>query len=425
MKPNFAKGFYARVNNGGKFSWKRVEVRRQSPVPVGNTTSYFLRSVENGKRQILPLGKDLNTAYIAWQNHDVDRARIAAGKAPIHTEGSAPDPARAARLTIADAVQAYLADNADKLAKNKLRGKSVIAYDKAATDFRDSARVKYMDEITDKVLLDHETWLLKNLQRRCVGKRENTIVNRFRYLTIFLLRNGIKLKKKRGADDTDKGLLRHDDAPKKADKKVDAYSPDEIRTLMKTATVDEADVIQFFLKLGVRDEEAAHAQWSDIKAKREDGKIIHEFHVQEKPEFNWKPKSGKPREIDINEKLYDRLMERKPRQASSDRNSLKNDLIFPNGKGTPDNHLIKRLRKAWDRANLQAKIDGTEELPGRPELHKFRRTFITELLANGVPPQDVMNYSGHSDYKSFQRYMSVNTSRGRKGIAAMSETYGD
>jgi hypothetical protein len=82
-------------------------------------------------------------------------------------------------------VQAYLADNADKLVKNKLREKSVIAYDKAATDFRDSVQVKYMDEITDKVLLDYETWLLENLQRRRVGKRENTIVNRFRYLTFF------------------------------------------------------------------------------------------------------------------------------------------------------------------------------------------------------------------------------------------------
>jgi integrase len=416
MSPNFAKGLYTRTNNAGVLAWQRVEIRRQNPVPIENATSYFLRFVQDGKRKIVPLGKDLVVAFIAWRNHDADRERVAAGKAPIHDETIADS---AARPTIAEAVQNYLDDLADKLAKNKLRPGTVDLYSKAVTDFRDNVKVRWMDEITDRVLLDHEMWLYKNLQRRCVGKQQNTIVNRFTYLNIFLLRNGIKMVKERSTQH-DKGLLRRDEVTKKVDKPVDAYSPEEIRTLLKTATVDEADMIQFFLKLGVRDGEVMHAQYSDIASKREGGKIIHEFRVQEKPQFNWKPKSGKPRQIDIDEKLYLRLMQRKARQACAD-----NALIFPNSKGTPDDHLIKRLKKAWDRANAQALKDGTATLQGRRELHKFRRTFITELLANSVPPQDVMNYSGHTDYKSFQRYMSVNTSRGRKGIAAMSTAFGD
>jgi integrase len=415
MRPNFAKGLYTRTNNAGVLAWRRVEIRRQNPVPVENATSYFLRYVQDGRRKIVPLGRDLNAAFIAWRNHDADRERIASGKAAIHSEmTTAPE-----RLTVADAAQIYLDDCADKLAKNKLRPGTVALYRKAVIDFRDSIQIRWMDEITDRVLLDHETWLYKNLPRRCVGKQENTIVNRFTFLNIFLLRNGVKMVKERSMQG-DKGLLRRDEVTKKIDKPVDAYTPEEIRTLLKTATVDEADMIQFFLKLGVRDGEVMHAQYSDIAAKREDGKIMHEFRVQEKPQFNWKPKSGKPRQIDIDEKLYLRLMQRKARLSCGD-----NDLIFPSSVGRPDAHLIKRLQNAWARTNAQAQKDGTAALQGRRELHKFRRTFITELLANGVPPQDVMNYSGHTDHKSFQRYMSFNTSRGRKGIAAMSNAYGD
>jgi integrase len=418
---NFAKGLYARINTGdGIFVAQRVEIRRQNPVPIENTTSYFLRYVENHKRKILPLGKNLQDAFIAWRNHDADRERIAVGKAAIHNDTTGASDASPARRSIADAVEAYLADNADKLVKGKLRPRSVTAYDQAATNFRDSVQIKYMDEITPRILLEHEGWLYKNLCRRSVGKQENTIVNRFRYLNIFLLRNGVKMLKERSTHEHDTGLLRRDEITRKIEKKVDAYSPEEVQTLLKTATVDEADMVQFFLKLGVRDGEAQHAQYSDIVAKREDGKIIRQFLVQEKPQFDWKPKYGKRRQIDIGEKLYQRLMDRKARRACAD-----DDLIFPTHKGTPDGHLIDKLHKAWKRANAQAQKGGTEKLQGRHELHKFRRTFITELLANGVPMQDVMFYSGHSDLKSFQRYLSVNTSRGRKGLAAMSIAYGD
>lgn len=404
---SFAKGLYARVNNGKKFLWLRVKIHRKNPVPVDNTTSFFLRYMENGKRKIKPLGKDLNTAFIAWQNHISDAERIAAGKAPIHLD----EPVVTTRLTIHDAVEKYLASNADKLMKNKRRPRSIEAYDKAATDFRDSVNVRYMDEITAKVLLDHETWLYKNLERRRIGKQQNTIVNRFHFLNIFLRSNGIKMVRDKNAAPDDTGLLPYDDAPKKSEKIIDVYSPEEIRLLMNAATVDEADVIQFFLKLGIRDGEAAHAKWSDIERKAGG----HEFHVQEKPEFDWKPKNKKDRKIDLSAKLYERLMERKDRMGKS-----KHNLIFPNGKGMPDSHLIERLKRVWKRVEAKGGV-----LSGRPELHKFRRTFITGLLAAGVPPQDVMNYSGHTDYKSFQRYMAVNTQLGKAGIEKLSSSFGD
>ena len=122
MARNFARGLYARINNGGVFAWERVEIRRQNPVPVPNTTSYFLRYMQDGKRTIVPLGRDLTEAFIHWRNHDSDRERLAMGKAPIHHDTTADTPP--ARRTIADAVQAFLADNADKLARSRSLAKS-------------------------------------------------------------------------------------------------------------------------------------------------------------------------------------------------------------------------------------------------------------------------------------------------------------
>lgn len=39
--------------------------------------------------------------------------------------------------------------------------------------------------------------------------------------------------------------------------------------------------------------------------------------------------------------------------------------------------------------------------------HTARRTFICNALAMGIPPQIVMKWTGHSDYKSMKPYIDV------------------
>jgi integrase len=413
----YADGMYARVSIEGKFFWAPIEFYRNSPVPRPGATSYIYRVMVKGERTVTPLGKDLSTAFIKWQNLEADAERVRQGKAPLRQEE--PETDGPARVRISDAVNAYILDSADRLKKNKLGKNSQPAYDRAVSDFRDSVKVTYMDEITRKVLLDHETWLYDNLQRRRYGKQQNTIANRFRYLNSFFKRHGIKMVQDQNPGPDEKGLLFYVEAPEEIEKKVDMYSPEEISKLIKSATLDEVDMIQFFLRTGCRDEEAAHAVWSDIIVKREGQETTWKFRVQEKPQYNWLPKNKETRDIDIPKSLYDRLMERQKRFGKPDQTGRtirqKSDLIFPSGNGRPDMHLIRRLQAAWERAKMT----------GRPELHKFRRTFITDLLGAGTPQQDVMNYSGHHDLKSFKRYTAVNTERGRTGIKKVSESYGD
>ncbi len=411
----YADGMYARVSVDGKFYWAPIEIKRQTPVPIEGATSYIYRKMINGKREVTKLGRNLAEAFTQWRNLDADAERIKQGKAPLNPQSA--EASDKTRRTIHDAVEAYIASNADKVLKNKRRPRSVEAYNKAVIDFRDSVSVRYMDEIDDKVLQEHEAWILDpaNVKRRKTGKRENTVANRFRYLTTFLKKNGIKLSKDLNSGNEDRGLLDYDDAPKPVLKPIDTYSEDEVRALMTAATIDQQDLIQFFINLGVRDGEAMHAQWSDIK--KEDGEYV--FHVQEKDHWGWKPKNKNDRKIPMSQKLYDRLMARKARLGFS-----KHNLIFPNGNGDPDDHLIGRLHKVWAAVQELAKKNGALELSGRSELHRFRRTYITVMLRNGTPFREVMACSGHTDLKSFMRYIDATSKPGRSGAEKMS-SYGD
>ena len=45
-----------------------------------------------------------------------------------------------------------------------------------------------------------------------------------------------------------------------------------------------------------------------------------------------------------------------------------------------------------------------------------RRTFCTLSLSKGINAQTVMTLSGHSDYKSFQRYIDISEEQKRSAM---------
>lgn len=129
---HYADGLYARVSLDGKFYWAPVEIKRQNLVPVDNATSYIYRKMINGKRPVVKLGKDLGVAFTTWRNLESDAERVRRGRAPLHTEENTTVKSR---LSINDAVEAYIASNADKVLKLKRRPRSTEAYNKAVMDF--------------------------------------------------------------------------------------------------------------------------------------------------------------------------------------------------------------------------------------------------------------------------------------------------
>ena len=80
------------------------------------------------------------------------------------------------------------------------------------------------------------------------------------------------------------------------------------------------------------------------------------------------------------------------------------------------NRTIKKVIAdcGMDRAVIERHRTGKEELQVISPLHEVvsshtgRKTFISMMLERGVPIQDVMNMSGHQDYRSMKPYIQIN-----------------
>ena len=56
--------------------------------------------------------------------------------------------------------------------------------------------------------------------------------------------------------------------------------------------------------------------------------------------------------------------------------------------------------------------------------HAGRKTFICFALSNGVPPDVVMKFTGHSDYKSMKPYIDITEAAKRDAISLMEKAFG-
>lgn len=70
---------------------------------------------------------------------------------------------------------------------------------------------------------------------------------------------------------------------------------------------------------------------------------------------------------------------------------------------------IKKADKgtAWADLNGNERIDEVTPKYALLGTHAGRRTFICNALALGIPPQVVMKWTGHSDYKAMKPYINI------------------
>jgi integrase len=403
----------------GKYPFVPVEIKKGRPTPIGDTiinkkgrripvedaTAYYLRYTQNGARVVEPVGVNIDQAFVAYQNKEMSFARARIGLAP------APETSEVVqgRTRIADAVTKYVGQLEASVTTDEYSKATLTAYRNAIEDFRDNCGVQYISEINGDILSVYKIQLFGRIKKRAYGNKINTVANRFRYLSVFLRKNGIKLTRAKNPESNDKGLMGWSDVPREAKKEhINKYSEDEINAMLSVADVDEADFIQTFLRTGCRDEEIVYLHWTDVDFKR------RQIVISKKPKYGWRPKDREARTIPLEDGvLLKRLAARKERQRPP------SPLVFPNTNNEPDMHLIRRLHKVGEKAKA-AKF----EFEGDLTLHRFRRTYASMMISH-CDLQTVSELLGHSDIQTTARYLAPDNTKARIGTRTAFKSIGD
>jgi hypothetical protein len=220
---------------------------------------YYVRfGADGGKQQYALVGKD---PYVALDKLEEkkrwlrDRERQVVPQTPVNSK---PETSK---LSIDDAVERYF-KNLHSQGKDQ---KTIRAYKVAVEEFRKSCSKKFLSEIDRQDLIDFMGWLRKQPPKlrkdgtprkpRRSGDPNRTYFNKVNNVVIFLSAHGINR------------LLKKSEYPKFAEKPVVYYEAEQVKALYAAAKNDEERfTLNYFLKSGVRDGEAAHAEYDDVKS---------------------------------------------------------------------------------------------------------------------------------------------------------------
>jgi len=258
-----------------------------------------------------------------------------------------------------------------------------------------SANVRTIDQISRDTILNFIGWMKRNLETRAGGSAQNTYRNKLKDVRVFLNEVGVGMP------------LKPKDWPKEVKARKEKYSTGSVKNMLAAADTyrrhdncswtpkDDKDLVHFLLKTGWRDDEIAHAQYSDINWRNSTVNVTSKPKgtFPGHPEIEWKPKNSSAREKDIvvDDALLKRLKARKQRYSAK-----QTDLIFPSKVGSPNNHLIRVIQRLAKEAGVEGKIG----------LHKFRKTFAT-MVAREEGIEQARILLGHDDVETTQRYLAA------------------
>jgi integrase/recombinase XerD len=294
--------------------------------------------------------------------------------------GPEPEPEVAPKTTIGDAIDAYL-----RYVKMQRKPRTHLTYRYTLdTLLRASYKKKYVEDATRDDVLDFMTYCYElGLGARTVYDKVVTVLQLF---------------KKHGRG----GLMEKGDWPKYVDAIRPIYEPEELIAMFNVATEDGADLLKFILGSGFRDQELRYVAYLDLDFRH------HLARVTAKAKWGFTPKNWEERTVPLPAGLMERLRKRKERKQARP-----HDLVFGNTKGRPDSEMDMVVKRVAERAGLNCGQCVTEHNNKCAEgpycmnffLHKFRHTFATNHLRDGVDIRTVQNWLGHRDIQSTMVYL--------------------
>lgn len=319
----------------------------------GQDGTFYLDFRQDGRRKRVAVGIDPTDAITA---RDRQAHRLRGEVIGVRT----PATAEINDKTLAAAIDDYLEEK--RLSRKK---SSHAVYRNSLTKFQQSCTKVRLADITRKDLVSFAAYCRDelNLSRRSVYSHFANVIS-------FLKASGVEK------------LVQKGDWPQFVEEPPEIYEPEELGKFFSACTAEEKVYFNFFLMTGEREQEVMYTYWSDIKL---EASVVR---VTEKPEFGYAPKAYKGREIPIPQKLVEML---RPRKAKRD---PKCPLLFPTSGCRPQDHFLEICKAVAKRAGLEGFY-----------LHKFRSTFATRHLQNGVDIRTVQAWMGHDDLASTMRYL--------------------
>lgn len=226
------------------YKWKKVTEWFKNGQPKTDPTAYQfrVRFTVNGQRYSNTY-RTLDEALTRFKQAEV---MIHAAKVGM----AVPGQDNCQKTLLASAVELYFGN----LEARKADSKTIKTYRLAVNGFVASCKKRYVEDIEKQDVLDYMRWLgAQPVPKRKHGNPERTMFNKVGSVAIFLKAIGKP------------ALLPTTEYPQYEEKMVTAHDEEELSLLYAHANVDERFLLDYFLGSGVRDGEAAHAEFSDLR----------------------------------------------------------------------------------------------------------------------------------------------------------------
>jgi integrase/recombinase XerD len=166
---------------------------------------------------------------------------------------------------------------------------------------------------------------------------------------------------------------------------VEIYEPEDINPFWAACTPGEKLLFKTFEGEGFREGEMKHVGWKNLSVYKST------LGVKCHPEYDWKPKMNREREVPVQQSLMVELQ--KARATAT------GPLMFASESGRPDDNMLRKAKAIAIRAGLN---------PDDFWLHKFRATFATMCIRSGQADiVTVQGWMGHKDLSSMNRYVKA------------------
>lgn len=373
---------------GDRYDWGKVS--HGGAAIVAEEGTFYLEYRQNGRRLRRAVGNHPRDAKAALETQtgvlELRKQGVQVEDAPqIRPEPRSDGP------TLAGAVRTFC--EAPPL---KYRKKSILKYKNALRSFERWSRKRYLGDIGREDVLGFMAHLVNEH-----GLDVSTAVDKATVVVGVMREGGAAIQMRRG------------DWPKITERQPPIYTEQVLRRLFGTCGPDEMVLFQAFLLSGMRDQEVGFLAWSDFDAAR------GTLGVTKKKHLGFDPKSYQERTVPVPRHLVKLLQAHRKRQADGEY------LIFPTGrtnasKGSPggqrNRHMLRLLKQIAFAAGLNCgHCRGTIEhkeysCAERPicqqfGLHKFRHTYATTLLRDGVDLISLQKLLGHADLESTRKYL--------------------